>query len=147
MFTKIVAILLLLGYTTMAHSQYFTKAELFVISPGQVLPENYTTINLGAEVITDETANLFQSNNPETRLQVISDISGNRYHILLQTNFSGKITYLAISNNLEQAFNKREKPMFLFNQCIKQLNSYNSPQQNIEAAIQCVMKRLEYCSD
>ena len=43
-------------------------------------------------------------------------------------------------------FNKKEKPMFMFTNCIQDLNTSISQNQNIETALNCIIDRLEYCS-
>ena len=94
----------------------------------------------------DTKANQFDIKNTDTHLQVLIDNNGKKFHILLQTNFMGKVTFLSVSNNLAVIFNKKERPMFVFKNCIQDLNTYISPGQNIETALNCVIGRLEYCS-
>lgn len=138
---------LLLVYSTDLRSQQFSTSELSVIKTSQVIIENYTSVNLSKEIIDEATSNRFDVNNPYTYLQVIIDESGNRYHILFQTNFNGKILYLSYSNNLSALFNKKDKPMFLFTRCLKEINNAISSVQVTNTAIKCIVDRLNYCSD
>ena len=124
----------------------FNKGYLSIINTAQIIPENYFTIILQPEMVADPKVNLFDVNN-DTRLQVLADNTGKKYHILLQTNFMGRVTFLSISNNLAVIFNKKEKPMFVFENCILDLNTSISQSQNIETALNCVIKRVEYCSN
>ena len=94
-------------------AQQYSTTELSIIKPSQVILENYTRVNLSNETIDDPMVNIFDLHNPYTYLQMITDAAGNGYHIILQTNFFGKILFLCYSNNLSAVFNKKEKPQFL----------------------------------
>jgi hypothetical protein len=139
-------IFLISSGTQISKAQTFNKGNLSPISTGQIIQENYLTIRLNPEQVADPKANLFDISNTDTHLQVLIDNSGRKYHILLQTNFTGRVTFLSISNNLSIIFNKKDKPMFIFDNCIQDLNTFILPKQNIETAIKCVIERLEYCS-
>ena len=136
----------LIAISILSQSQTFNKGSFSIISTSQIIPENYFVINLQPEMIADPKANRFDINNADSHLQVLTDNNGKKYHILLQTNFMGKITFLSISNNLIPIFNKKEKPMFMFTNCFQDLNISISQNQNIETALNCVIARLEYCS-
>ena len=139
--------LFLLCSFSIATAQSFNRSDQSIIPASQVIIENYSKINLGSELISDANANRFDPNNATTYLQVLSGSGGRKYHILLQANLVGKISFLAISNNLSAVFNKKEKPMFAFTHCMNELNSFMSARQNIDAAVNCIMERLEYCSN
>ena len=144
---KTLLIFLLLNSILTSFSQTFNKGHLSIISTTQIIPENYFVIKLPVEMIADPKANYFDINNADTHLQILTDNNGKKYHILLQANFMGRVTFLSISNNLALIFNKKEKPMFEFMNCIQDLNTSILPSQNIEAALNCVIKRVEYCSN
>ena len=146
------AIMLLLLYFMMLlpvsipiHAQQFSNGELSIIKPSLVIVENYIRVNLSKDIIEDTMANLFDPNNPYTYLQVVNDAVFNRYHILFQTNFLGKILFLSYSNNLSELFNKKDKPMFLFARCLKEINNHISSVQIINAVVNCIADRLNYC--
>ncbi len=143
---KIFIISISLYFSLFVKSQTFNKASLSIISTAQIITENYFVIKLQSEMVSDPKANQFDINNADTRLQILIDNTGKKYHILLQTNFMGKVTFLSISNNLSTLFNKKERPMFVFENCIQDLNTSISQNQNIETALSCVIGRLEYCS-
>ena len=143
---KIILSSFLITASILSQSQTFNKGTLSIISTGQIIPENYFIINLPPEMTGDTKANQFDIKNTDTHLQVLIDNNGKKFHILLQTNFMGKVTFLSVSNNLAVIFNKKERPMFVFTNCIQDLNTYISPGQNIETALNCVIGRLEYCS-
>lgn len=126
-------------------AQQFTIRELSTIKPSQVIIENYTIVNLSKEIIDNNMANRFDINNPYTYLQIVSDEKGNSYHILIQTSFEGKVLFLSYSNNLSALFNKTDKPMFLFTRCLKEINSQLSSPRIMDAAIKCIVTRLNYC--
>lgn len=127
------------------YAQQFTMGEQVVIKPSQVIIENYVSVKLSKEMIDDAMANKFDLTNPYTYLQVVNDPSGKRCHILFQTSFSGKILFLCYSNNVSGLFNKKNKPMNLFILCINRVNDHISPVQVTEAAIGCIIDRLNYC--
>lgn len=144
---KSLLLFIFLNTSFSVYSQVFNKGHLSIIPTAQIIPENYFVIKLPAEMIGDPKANFFDINNTDTQLQILTDSKGKKYHILLQSNFIGRVTFLSISNNLAIIFNKKEKPMFEFMNCIQDLNTSISPTQNIEAALNCVIKRIEYCSN
>jgi hypothetical protein len=129
------------------NAQQFNTADQSIIKPSQVIIDNYTVINLSKEIIDNSMANRFDLNNPYTYLQIVKDENSNSYHILFQTSFEGKILFLSYSNNLSALFNKKEKPMFLFTRCLKEINNQLSSIQVINAAVKCIVERLNYCSD
>jgi hypothetical protein len=134
-------------HSIIATAQSFSRSEQTIIPAFQLIIENYSKISLVPELINDASANLFDATNASTYLQVLTSGAGKKYHILLQVNLMGKVVYLAISNNLASTFNKKEKPMFGFNHCMNELNSFMLARQNIDAAISCILERLEYCSN
>ena len=143
---SVITCLLLLLISSDLIAQQYNATELSPVKPSQVLIENYTRINLAKEVTDDAMANQFDSNNPYTYLQLLNDEKGNMYHIVFQTNFYGKILLLAYSNNMAGLFNKVDKPMFLFQHCLKEMNVQLSPVQVTRIAIKCVVDRLNYCA-
>lgn len=130
-----------------AWSQFFSKAEQSVILPSQVMFENYTIIQLPVVSADGLMFNQFDRNNPYTYLQLIKDGSGGNYQVLFQTDFFGKIYLLAYSNNLHRIFGRNDKPLLAFKSCIKHVNKIFFTLQNTEAAINCILERLNYCSE
>lgn len=128
-------------------AQQFSTGELSTIKPSQVIIENYNLVNLSKEIIEDPMANKFDVSNPYTYLQIVIDARSNRFHILFQTSFTGKILFLSYSNNLAGLFNKKSKPMFLFMRCLKEINNHISSIEIIDATVKCIVERLNYCYD
>ncbi len=133
--------------TVSVHAQNYSRGEQTVIQPLQVMIENYTIITLGKEIANDPNANRFDKSNLYTYLQLIRDNTGKDYQVLFQTNFAGKLLLLAYGNNLSAIINNTEKPQNVFVNCVKQVNDHLSSIQNAEAAIKCIIDRLNYCSN
>lgn len=128
------------------YAQSFSLGQNLIIQPTQVITDNYTVVVLQKEIDTEPFFNRFDKSNPYTYLQLINDINGRDSHILYQTNFLGSILFLAYSNNLSVYFNARERPLNVFQNCIRQSNGHISAVQNVTATINCILQRLEFCS-
>jgi hypothetical protein len=144
---KIIGMVFLLLNNTVLLSQAFFKAQQSAIMPTQVLFENYTMLMLPEGNGKDLALNRFDNRNPYTFIQLIRDREGREYHILFQTDFFGKILLLAYSNNLHPVFNRKEKPFFALQHCINSLNSSLFSLENSASAINCILQRLNYCSE
>jgi hypothetical protein len=128
-------------------SQTFSYGELSLIKTQQVLIEQYTGIQIPKPGADEPMLNRFDNGNPYTYLQVVKDVKNNSYHILFQTSFMGKLLFLAFSNNLGNVFNRPDKPMFFFSRCMKEVQQYILSMQIADAALKCVLARLNYCTD
>jgi hypothetical protein len=135
-----ICFLLLIG--KIALSQAYTKGSQVIVSPAQVLPYHYQLIPLQEHGAPLSGLNQFDNSNLYTYLQLIFDKAGTVYHVLYQTNFTGKILYLAYSNELVQVFEKKQRLSPAFRNCISMLNNYWMASQNAEAAINCILNRL-----
>lgn len=144
---KMCIVLFFLMYNSTANAQLYSRGEQTTILPSQVMIENYTAIVLGKEISAIPGGNRFDKSNLYTYLQLIHDDGGRDYQVLFQVSFQGKILFLAYSNNLAGIFNKADKPMNVFVNCIKTVNDHLSQIQNTEAAIRCIIERLNYCSN
>lgn len=129
-----------------ANGQGFSLGELSLMKPTQVIIENYTTVFLPLKNSEEPMANRFDMQNPYTYLQIMIDPKTTSYHIIFQTDFWGKVLFLCYSNNLVAVFNRADKPMFLFNRCLKNINDQLSPVQVVAALLTCMKERLNYCS-
>lgn len=119
--------------------QRFQLQELKTISANQILTGSYTKIELCAVFQN----NLFDSKNPYTYLEILNDENGVVYHILYQTDFSGLINHISISNNLTEKFNCR--PKIYFCSCIKKINQQHFDSVKTTAIIDCIMSQLNLC--
>ena len=132
-------IFFLVGFS--ANCQKFELQELKTISANQILTGSYTKIEL---------CNVFQNNqfdirNPYTNLEILKDENGVVYHILFQTDFSGLINYVSISNNLIEKFNCR--PNSYFCSCLKKINQQHFDSVKTTALIDCIMSQLNLFVD
>jgi len=129
------------------------KAQQFILGfqstaqPAQILIDQYTMVALSIEKPPAEHMNHFDFQNPYTYIQMLSDKNNISYQILYQTDFFGKVLFLAYSNNLTAIINKQDKPMLGFLTCIKNINRSFFPTDNIDIAINCLINRLNYCSE
>ena len=139
---NIIMICFLLLFSKIAQSQAYTKGSQVIVNPAQVLPYHYQMIPLQEHGAPLSGLNQFDNSNLYTYLQLILDKAGTAYHVLYQTNFTGKILYLAYGNELLQVFEKKQRFSPAFRNCINILNTYWMASQNIEAAINCFLNRL-----
>lgn len=129
------------------YAQNFLKLELLRIENKLILSENYSIIKIPEEVSKGLGWNSFDSKNPDTFLELMQDIHHIKSHILIQTDFFGNVKYAAVSNNLNQIISKKDIPNFLFEGCLKKLNNgFSNQQENIEQVINCIIERLESCT-
>ena len=141
----IVVVLILCCYAAMA--QPYSRAEQTVLQPLQVLTENFTMIPVAGESAVDVVTNHFDKFNPYTYLQLIRDNEDKNYQVLFQTNFAGRILFLALNNSLAAQFNNPNKPLNVFVMCIRQINNHLSAVQNADAAVSCIIERLNYVAN
>lgn len=127
-------------------AQIFFRADKTSVDPRQVIAENYSVIRLPDAGNEEMKLNIFSRDNPYTWLQLIADDRQKVYHIIYQTSFTGRLLYLGISNNLLALFSKKEKPMFIFNDCLEKLRDEIMSEKIREGAIDCILERLLYCS-
>ena len=124
-------------------SQAYSRGEQLVISPSQVMTDHYVQIPLPQEA---KAVSAFDRHNAYTYVQLINEEFGKTSQLIYQTDFFGRLLYLAYSNNLASVFNNVDKPMNTFVSCMKRVNENISPVQNVDQAVRCVIERLNYCS-
>ena len=128
-----------------ANSQYL-KIELLRIETKTILPENYSQIILPGLTAKGKNWNRYDAENMDTFIEILQDDHHNRSHILVQTDFFGNVQYAAVSNNIYTTLNKKDKPKFVFDHCMEDLNNgFSSQQENIEKIIVCIIERLVTC--
>lgn len=129
------------------NAQNFNKIELLRIENKLILQENYSAIKLPDEIAKGEKWNNYNADNPDTFLEILQDEHHSRCHILIQTDFFGNVEYVAVSNGLNAIINKKEKPKFVFEHCLQDLNNgFSNQQENILKIINCIVERLETCT-
>ena len=128
-----------------ANSQYL-KIELLRIETKTILPENYSQIILPGLTVKGKNWNRYDTENMDTFIEILQDDHHNRSHILVQTDFFGNVQYTAVSNNIYTIINKKDKPKFVFDHCMEDLNNgFSGQQENIDKIIACITERLETC--
>jgi len=88
--------------------------------------------------------NIIDPSNPYTSLELITDASGKTYQILLQTDFFGELTCLAVSKNLENRLTGKNRPQLAFRSCLGHIYEAQTALQKKEAAIDCIILQLEH---
>lgn len=127
--------------------QEFQRGESLLVQPLHIMPDQFTMIRLPETVISGPDANRYDNGNPYTYMELLFDSRQKTYQVIYQTDFLGKMLFLAISNNLSSLFMRKDKPMFLFQSCIRDMNRMMSPVQVAEKAMQCLIDRLNYCKE
>lgn len=128
-------------------AQHYSLAELSTIKPSRLVIENYCKIKLPIDDSNDPMMNQFDPDNPYTYLQLLMDGNGKTYHLILQTDFSGKVLLLCYSNILAEVFNRKDRPIYFFQKCLKGINEHLSSVQAMDHAIQCMVDRLNNCAE
>lgn len=125
----------------------FIKLELIRIETKTILPENYSQILLPANTQKKRNMNHYDPDNPDTYIELLQDYQHKRAHVLVQADFYGNLLYVAVSNNILTLIVQKEKPLFVFNQCLEDVNNgFFSLQENIEKIIKCILDRLSTAS-
>ena len=124
-------------------SQSFEKQQQTNAVASQIILNNYTALSL--EVGKKPVA--FDLSNTYTYIQPVNDKLGNVYHILFQTDFFGKLNYIALSNNLNEIFNCEKKSLIGFYACIKNIGKSFISTEIIDAIINCILNRINYCAE
>lgn len=141
----IITIIMLIAMQS-TFSQTFFKSTNSTIFTNEIILSNYTILKLDAGSLKEKSLNSFDYRNVYTTLQLIKDNSSNIFHILYQTNFEGKIIFLAYSNNLQKIITNTNKPSFRFDKCIKDINEGFSSTQVSQGAVNCILNKLNYSS-
>ncbi len=129
------------------YAQSFSKTHHSPVQTCNVILDNYTSLVLKAYNKSLSNINHFDPGNPYTFIQTIQDENDKTYQILYQTDFGGNVLFLAYSNNLEDIFNRTEKPLFRFLSCIGNVNASDFSTENIEKSVNCIVERLNYCRE
>ena len=134
--------LLLLSFNCVTgFSQPFEKQQPISAVASQIIINNYTAVSLEA----GKKSVAFNLSDIYTYIQPVNDKAGNVYHILYQTDFFGKLIYIALSNNLNEIFNCEKKSLIGFYACIKNADKLSFSTENIDAIINCILTRINYC--
>ena len=142
---KYVFILLLFNVNFNVFGQYI-KLDLLRIDTKFILQENYSQLFLQDKGSNNGNLNKLDLNCADNFIEILQDPNHKRAHILIQTNFFGEIQYVAVSNNIFLAIDRKDKPKFIFNKCLSEVrNGVANAQENIDKIINCILNRLEDC--
>jgi len=122
-------------------SQSFFKKNLMSVSNDQLVLNNYSTIKIAGV----ELNNYFNAKNPYTYLLLIGDEFGNSHQLIYQTNFTGKLEYIGLSNSIYNKFKCTEMPTWKFNTCINQKDKKTLNSIFIDEIIDCILIRINDC--
>ena len=136
-------VLVLMTFTNSIQAQYYI-AEKEMIPPSIILIDQYQPLGAGS---FGHWQNNWDVKNIYTRVVAIRDEQGRLFHILYQEDFSGNLSFFSYSKNLVPIFERADKPMQQFDQCIKQQMGVLKMLREAETVIECFMQRLAYCSD
>ena len=88
--------------------------------------------------------NVIDRSNPYTSVELITDAYGKSYQIVMQTDFVGELTCLAVSKNLETRLMGKKRPQLAFRSCLGRIQDAQTSWLKKEAAIDCIMLQLEH---
>jgi histidinol phosphatase-like enzyme len=127
-----------------AYGQRFAKTNETITPPGNIIISNYFPIEWSS---IEPVKSLFDINNNYTYMVIVSDKQDGIYHILYQTDFSGNIIYIGLSNNLTDFFYCTNHPMTGLFSCVKKNDGMFLPAEISEKIISCIISRLNCCKE
>lgn len=110
--------------------------------PTMLLPAHFNTLDL--KPFTG-IASEFDIKNPYTTLITLKDKDHVYYQMVIQTSFMGNLQYAGMSLNMWMLFNKSNKPMFAFQNCMKSISDIFNFAYPIDQLTDCIVARLNYC--
>jgi len=122
-------------------SQGYFRKNFLMISNDQLVINNYSTIKIAGVTLN----NYLNTNNPYTYLLLIGDEQGRNHQLIYQTNFTGALEFIGLSNNLYNRFKCKENPFWKFNACINQIDRINLNPIFIDAVVDCILMRINDC--
>ena len=125
------------------NAQKIFKQQLRLAEPAQLIMSNYTAIKF----CNDLGPQKFDINNPYTNLQLLIDEQEKVSHILYQTDFSGNISFVALSNNINERFNCDNTGLLRFCSCIKKIDAHIFDSEKSEGMIDCILSQLNLCNE
>lgn len=136
--------LLIMAMNFNAKSQIYSIGENSTVSPKLIAEDNFSIIKLSRAEIDGEKTNRFNIQNPYTYIQSINDDRKRVYQVLYQTNFTGRVLYLAVSKNLSDLINNKERGVLAFHSCVNGINEEFTSLKNQEVAINCILQQLNH---
>ena len=122
-------------------SQGYFRKNFLMISNDQLVINNYVPLKIAGF----ELNNYFNNKNPYTYLLLIGDEQGRNHQLIYQTNFTGTLEFIGLSNSLYNRFRCNENPCWKFNACINQIYRINLNPIFIDAVVDCILMRINDC--
>lgn len=123
-------------------AQIFFRSGSMMIDPRTLISDQYLILPL--PVKNKERINIINPGNPYSYLELISDAKGKTYQILLQTDFFGELTCLAVSRNMENRLTGKNRPQLAFRSCLGRIYEARTALLKRESVIECIMIQLEH---
>ncbi len=122
-------------------SQGCFKKNFLMISNDQLVINNYVPLKIDGVALN----NYFNTKNPYTYLLLIGDEQGRNHQLIYQTNFTGNLEYIGLSNSIYNQFKCAEMPTWKFNACINQTDKTTLNSIFIDEIIDCILMRINDC--
>jgi hypothetical protein len=122
-------------------SQGYFRKNWLMISNDQLVINNYASLKIDGVVLN----NYFNTKNPYTHLLLIGDEQGRNHQLIYQTNFTGKLEYIGISNSIYNQFKCAQMSTWKFMTCINQTDKTTLNSIFIDEIIDCILMRINDC--
>ena len=122
-------------------SQGCFKKNFLMISNEQLVINNYVPLKMDGVALNND----FNTKNPYTYLLLIGDEQGKNHQLIYQTNFTGVLEFIGLSNSLYNRFRCNENPCWKFDACINQIDRINLNPIFIDAVVDCILMRINDC--
>ena len=123
-----------------ASAQFYYKTERYHVEPAQVLMDQYHPLSLKEVPAALENLPSFDIHNPYTYMQGIADDNGKKYHLLMQSDFFGKLLYVAWSENMNGLFKKERGDLLRLSHCI--IKKKQEFADSIEGIVDCILETI-----
>ncbi len=127
-------------------AQQYRRGEHTRVPAWQVMPEFYVSVPLPISGEVKPIPGRFDAGNALTYLEIVYDLQQRPHQVLYQTDFTGRLLYIGISQGLSVAFHRSEKPMIFFTKCLRDLRESPASWKLADQAMQCVIDRLNFSS-
>jgi hypothetical protein len=122
-------------------SQGYFRKNWLMISNDQLVINNYTPLKIAGLALN----NYFNTKNPYTYLLLIGDENGRNHQLIYQTNFTGTVEFIGLSDNLYKRFHCNENSIWKFNSCVQQIDQSQLKSVFNEQLIDCILMRINDC--
>jgi len=122
-------------------SQVYFRKNWLMISNDQLVINNYTVLKIPGVALN----NYFNTKNPYTYLLLIGDEQGRNHQLIYQTNFTGNLEYIGLSNSIYNQFKCAQMSTWKFMTCINQTDKTTLNSIFIDEIIDCILMRINDC--